>query len=896
MSRRSSGLSGSSSAPVIGNGDINFPHPSARQDTLPSKRPRNLPRSISLSNVFDVKGRGENLDPDRLFTTYTISEVKVIQQRLRTDADAKQEELRVMVGERYRDLLQASTSIISIARSSQHVKQALDEILDAASSQEEPPLPHRPSGVGGNDTHLHTLQLLSAHMKLLLDAPEHLWRLLERNKYFPAAWLFLLARVVHRALVRDDDDQEETWSRQGIDVLEQFPLVQRQWEAVSQFRSQIIHKATISLREYTATLESTCATLLTLYLLDSRPLSDTLSVLLGQRSKSLHNTLSWKYDNNSSSSTNDKPNGRAQPFSSDPFSEHCRKPIEEVKSVIHTALDSISHTVRATRSIYEDDAQPSLIRRVLEYIQSGSTLPEQSKQLPPELCLTTQALLTTLPSSTQFLLLPPNLRTYKPYVDLNSSSSSIPHSSFTQKLDEWFRQSCSALHIAVEQWFLNLKSVKEIWSIRSSTKKRISNSGLKLEETSHLMNILDESCRICIVRIWKLKLDNTLKRFEDGLNSAILSLSDPSKSRRIHCSPIDFLFQTPPLPIQSQTIHGQGEASLHKYKHTLQRQIIGRTTLLDDVLATLENCARTIQDDLAHVMAGGDETRVLFQQLTQTYTPDADAFCGSLVQKLELAAERQMDDFSSSVESFVFLARLSEELSSSSLFISSMGCQQFVAKEFREKVVELHDRIVDRWRNSVISRIVDEHHLASRPIHPAFIKHVTPTGPSTELVRSLLSLSSSIQQLGYSRDRLKENCMVWTTFHRFVIALTGAGWEASDVQRLCDLAFLWKFADLHGAKGIELCHLLDERMNEKVQPGTAVGDLKRIATEALARMQTLLATLLPPPSSPAPSSDAPDKFAAVLPYGIPVLDPQFQSALDLAKPTSRFGLLLVGGT
>lgn len=56
-------------------------------------------------------------------------------------------------------------------------------------------------------------------MKLLLDAPEHLWRLIERKKYYPAAWLFLLARVVHRALVRDDDDQEEgTWSCQGVDV------------------------------------------------------------------------------------------------------------------------------------------------------------------------------------------------------------------------------------------------------------------------------------------------------------------------------------------------------------------------------------------------------------------------------------------------------------------------------------------------------------------------------------------------------------------------------------------------------------------------------------------------------------------------------------------------------
>lgn len=54
-------------------------------------------------------------------------------------------------------------------------------------------------------------------MKLLLDAPEHLWRLLERNKYFPAAWLFLLARVVHRALVQGEE--EISWSRQGIDVL-----------------------------------------------------------------------------------------------------------------------------------------------------------------------------------------------------------------------------------------------------------------------------------------------------------------------------------------------------------------------------------------------------------------------------------------------------------------------------------------------------------------------------------------------------------------------------------------------------------------------------------------------------------------------------------------------------
>lgn len=69
------------------------------------------------------------------------------------------------------------------------------------------------------DRYLQTLQLLSAHIKLLLDTPEHLWRLIERKKYFQAAWLFLLARVAHRALVRDDDQDDEGWGNQGIDVM-----------------------------------------------------------------------------------------------------------------------------------------------------------------------------------------------------------------------------------------------------------------------------------------------------------------------------------------------------------------------------------------------------------------------------------------------------------------------------------------------------------------------------------------------------------------------------------------------------------------------------------------------------------------------------------------------------
>lgn len=55
-------------------------------------------------------------------------------------------------------------------------------------------------------------------MKLLLDAPEHLWRLIERREYYRAAWLFLLSRGVHRALTHDDATEGSSWETKGISI------------------------------------------------------------------------------------------------------------------------------------------------------------------------------------------------------------------------------------------------------------------------------------------------------------------------------------------------------------------------------------------------------------------------------------------------------------------------------------------------------------------------------------------------------------------------------------------------------------------------------------------------------------------------------------------------------
>ena len=52
-----------------------------------------------------------DMDLETLFTNNTIDEIEKLSQGLKHDIDQKREELRTMVGERYRDLMEAADTI-----------------------------------------------------------------------------------------------------------------------------------------------------------------------------------------------------------------------------------------------------------------------------------------------------------------------------------------------------------------------------------------------------------------------------------------------------------------------------------------------------------------------------------------------------------------------------------------------------------------------------------------------------------------------------------------------------------------------------------------------------------------------------------------------------------------
>ncbi|KAF7339319.1 hypothetical protein MSAN_02145500 [Mycena sanguinolenta] len=870
MSRRPSVLSFSLPAP-LGNGSIKaVQSPTAPEAPAPTRRGSVSKLPIDISE----------LDPDELFTKYTVAEVKLAQQRLRADADAKQEELRLMVGERYRDLLQASTK-----RKMPYFRKT------------SPPMPQRTSVHGGGDAHLYTLQLLSAHLKLLLDAPEYLWRLIERKKYFTAAWLFRLAGEVHLAL---DDQQDEIGARaQGLDVLEQFPLAQRQWEAVAQFRSQIIHKATLSLREYIASAEDACAALLTLHLLDSRPLTETLSVFLLQRSKTLLAMLSRTSEHSPisplPSSLSRIANGHIPEKRPAPSAAR-KTSVREVKEATQAALDAIVKTLTTCRSIFEEtELKQSMIRAVLEYMQSDSANPD-SKSLPSELQLTTQSLLATLPSSAHFLLLPPAIRSYRPYVDLSSPSSVVQQAHFSRALDEWFQTSNERLQVAVSKWFSDLHTVAEVWTLRSSIRQWIHASGLTPGETKALESIFQDAAQQRVLSIWKLALSDAEDAFQLQLAAATASLRETPREQRKETSSVDFLFTAPPLP----TLPGLGpvDSSFQKYKASLRRQLLGRTSLIDSVLATLESCARVLQRDLSVVLGGDDEeSRGIVAQLSEQYRPNAEALCAGVLDTLSSAEKQDANNSQLTIDSLVFVGRVAEELGSTSPFVSKIGAGAEVVQDFKKRTKALHDRIIDRWRTYTVSRIVDQHRTALRPKLKSL-----PTGsglstPSSDLVESLLNLSSSVQELGFPRSKTSE---AGKTLRLFINEWVGEGWKQDGVQALCDIAFLRRLADLHSPEWKDECQLLDSKaqqfQDQLRQESTSplANGWNDGAADYLARTQTLFAALLAPQSPLQAHNSATDKFAPLLPCGSPALDQQFQPAVELAKASSRFGLLLVG--
>lgn len=174
---------------------------------------------------------------DSLFQQYTIKEIQDIERKLRNDIEKKKEDLRQMVGERYQDLMSAADTITDMKHSADkvthHIKimeqrcgniyhqTTLSGILQSSSFK-----------VAKELEPVESKYIVGAKMKILMDMPNMIWYAMDNGCFLRAAQLFLLSLHINSSLNFDFS--------KGINVLNQFPIVNNQISQIRKFRYTIL--------------------------------------------------------------------------------------------------------------------------------------------------------------------------------------------------------------------------------------------------------------------------------------------------------------------------------------------------------------------------------------------------------------------------------------------------------------------------------------------------------------------------------------------------------------------------------------------------------------------------------------------------------------------------------
>lgn len=212
--------------------------------------------------------------------------------------------------------------------------------------------------------------------------------------------------------------------------------------------------------------------------------------------------------------------------------------VREVREGLEGVFESITSTVGVARDIFRDrgPANPSLMLRVLSYIQSD--LSDRDSSLPSDLQMSTQHLLATLPSASHFVLLPTTIRSYKPFVDLASATSSVSSAQLELQLSEWFSKAVAELRSVAKVWFAELRTLKEVWAVRSWFSDWLRDKELGDEERRGLAVLVDDVAHGQAVKILRTALGDLQDDFRDELQHTLSHLRDSTSEALVGMCPI----------------------------------------------------------------------------------------------------------------------------------------------------------------------------------------------------------------------------------------------------------------------------------------------------------------------------------------------------------------------
>eukprot|EP00741_Cyanophora_paradoxa_P007236 tig00001094_g7000.t1 len=227
-------------------------------------------------------------DAEDLFCESDLQTVRTTERKAWADIESKKEELRQLVGARYRDLIESADSIVDMKRLSKQVVDSINtlhrgcaDIHSMVISPEESVL--APSQ--REQSARRKIFTIGTLVKLLADTPEELWALLDQHKLLDAANRFRESEAVYGQLLNDQDPE-------AAKLLSSWPLLQQLWSTIRVFRPHVLracrsrlHRPGLADTEYGRALTA-------LLLLDHLTPRQAFSTLLQSRTAWLNRYLS----------------------------------------------------------------------------------------------------------------------------------------------------------------------------------------------------------------------------------------------------------------------------------------------------------------------------------------------------------------------------------------------------------------------------------------------------------------------------------------------------------------------------------------------------------------------------------------------------------------------------
>jgi len=186
-----------------------------------------------------------SIDIEGLFHDHTIDEIKVVERQIRGDVEKRKEELRILVGERYRDLINAADTIQDMKTSTNEIFAGISSIADLCSTFSFEHTAQNNSNT--NKTDDKSFYSLATQMNLLVDTPEKIWSALDNHEYLLACQYYLLSQHIVNASLNIDGQARKTSVNR--DLYASFPILHHQWAAISHFKPSILKGSINSLKD-----------------------------------------------------------------------------------------------------------------------------------------------------------------------------------------------------------------------------------------------------------------------------------------------------------------------------------------------------------------------------------------------------------------------------------------------------------------------------------------------------------------------------------------------------------------------------------------------------------------------------------------------------------------------